>query len=335
MEIYLRPPSANLPGVTPRTVFPAALLLAAWLTLIPASAAATEPDLVRVFRFHAAAEAEALRDAARSAEGLSEPLRADLLGRVRRHLDRVEKEAAGLVAAPPAGNQPARGPGVDRVVERGEALAREFNEGEIARWLDDNPSAFEPVQEGITLAEAYQRAAAEEPQAVVLAARAAGLPAPREPELRQAVDDVHRKLRREHEAVMRRLGEAEAAAARAAGIPPPPADEPEDPREREREGEREADRERPDPFLEKLPPAEREKLQLLSMLTEAELHARGVTAGRDARAAVERLLPQRRQRETLKHELLRWYAGQSAPDDTPAGDAGGEKERLPVVPRGR
>ena len=307
-----------------------------------------ESDLTRVFRFHAAAQAEALRDAASSAEGLAEPLKGELLARVREYLERVEDEVADVAATAgrppvrvkatprnaatkaPAGGAPSR---VGDVVERGAALARGFNEGDIARWLDDNPSAYQPVQEQIALAEAYQRAAADEPEAIARAARAAGLPAKGEAELRQALTDIQRKLRRWHDGAMRRVADAERAAAKAAGLPPPPepregtetrgaAEEGRGESDPEERGSREP--ERPDPFLEKLPQAEREKLELLSLLTEAEVHRHGVAAGRDARGAVERLLTEPKQCATLKDEMLRWYEGQAQPVEEPAGSKEGQ-----------
>ena len=164
-------------------------------------------DVLRLFRFHAAAQAAALRDAVERAR-FDETRRDELRLLVREHLRRVDDEVARVTAAMP----------LDDVLAQAADLARDFSDRQVGTWLDEHPAVYQPVQEQIALAEAYERSVAEEPDAVLRSARAAGLPAEREANLRRLVTDAHERLRAADSADERRLREAEAKAA--ASAPP-------------------------------------------------------------------------------------------------------------------
>ena len=308
------------------------------------SAAAARPagDVERLFRFHAGAQAQVLRDAVERAS-FAETLRDELRLLVREHLRRVDEGAAGA-ASGKLGAAP-----LDDLIDRAAGLARDFNDRQVAGWLDEHPSAYQPVQEQISLAEAYERATADEPDALVRAARAAGLPQEREADLRRVVTEAHKRLASAAEADARRLREAEEKAAAAA----PPVD---------RQSARQSDRpaappaDIPTSFPRRVdgtaapravappPPAtaqlrlspEAEKLQLLDALAFADAHARVAAAAREVRAEVEKHFPQPPQRKALDDEMLRWYQTYVPPEDaggtdpppgtrrkpSPAGDPG-------------
>lgn len=313
-------------------------LLGAWAVVLAlggavggaetAGSATASSDVARVFRFHAAAQAEALREALGRA-ALDEPLKADLMQLVARHLRRTDEEAgraaAGYVADD---NVPAAGAGagttgavrrvrsLDDLVGLAVGLARDFNDEQVAAWLDEHPSAYQPVQEQIALAEAFQRAAAEDPDAVVRAATAAGLPASREAELRKALAAVQQRLARAADDDERRLREAEE---KARAAPRAPDDRPAD-----------------DPLMRHAPAAapdssvEAEKLRLLDHLLEVEAHARLAAAGREVRGEAEKRLTQPAQRKALEDEMLRWYQALVPPED-PSRDGGHSTPRKPTA----
>ena len=296
-------------------------------------------DVVRLFRFHAAAEADALRDAVERAR-LDETRRDELRLLVREHHRRVEDELTRVTAAMP----------LDDVLARAEDLARDLNDRQVAAWLDEHPAAYQPVQEQIALAEAYGQSVAEEPDAVVRAARAAGLPPEREAALRRLVTDTHERLRTAGEADARRLREAgdRAAAPPPAGAATPdprstgpaPAPPPSASRPLQRPGvspppARHApaspppaappDAAGPGSGAAPPPSPEAERLQLLDALAFIDAQARVAAAARDVRTEVEKLLPQPPQRKALEDEMLRWYQAHAAPpEDAPGEGAPGD-----------
>lgn len=264
-------------------------------------------EFVRVFRFHAAAQAQVLADAVERAS-FDEALREELRRLVRDYLHRVDEEAERAAKAHsgvPAGeNTPDPPRPLAQWVDEADELARQFNDEKIAAWLDAHPSAYQPVQEQIALAEAYGRAATEEPHAIVSAARAAGLPQEREAELRKTVTAAHDRLRHANEAAMKRLREAEdkvnAAEASAKTAKSGTAGGP-------------ATTRQPLPA----PSAAEQALQLLEHLTWADEHTRGVAAANEVRTAVEKLLPDAPQRKVAADEMLRWYQNHAPPEDGP------------------
>jgi hypothetical protein len=255
--------------------------------------------LARVFRFHAGAQAEALRDALDRA-ALDEPLKRGLSELVTRHLRQVGEEADRMAKAhaAPAGAAPgARQRTVDETIDQTLALAQDFNDVQVARWLDEHPAAYQPVQAQIALAEAFQRAAAEEPEAVARAARAAGVEAKQEVELRKSLSAIRDRLNKSVDADLRRLREAEPKVS----SPPTPAPA----------GKDAASRDRVPPTA---PSLEVEAFELLAQLTDAEAHARVTGAGREARAEAEKLLTTAAQRKALDDEMLRWYQSLLPPE---------------------
>jgi hypothetical protein len=158
-----------------------------------------EKDLLKLFRFHAAAQAEVLGDAVERA-GIDEALRDGLRQLVRKHLQRVDEEAARAAAAyPPSSPTPRVTPAgaeLDDFIGRATDLAKDFNESQVAAWLDEHPAAYQPVQEQIALSDAYARAVADEPDAVARAAVVAGLPLAQEPDLRKLLAAAHDRLTR-------------------------------------------------------------------------------------------------------------------------------------------
>jgi hypothetical protein len=292
-----------------------------------------EKDLARLFRFHAAAQAEALRDAVERAS-LDEPLRDALRQLVRQHLRRADDEAAraaaaySTAAATSAGRS--RGDELDDFIARAAELARDFNDARVAAWLDEHPSAYQPVQEQIALADAYERAVAEEPDAVARAAVAAGLPAAQEADLRRVIAATHDKLTREGEAAEKRLREAaeRAGAARPAEQPPSqPQPPPTSVGPAPAPGLAQAPAPAPPPASPGL-----QALQLLDAMTEIDAHARGVQGGRQVRGEVERLLTQPSQRKAMSDEMLRWLQNHAPPEDAPRE---GVPLRRPAQPRPR
>jgi hypothetical protein len=284
----------------------------------PAPASA---DRGRLFRFHATVQALALRDAVDRAS-FDDALRDELRALVREQLKRADDEA---------GRGPAGEP-LDGLLDRAAALAHEFNDKRIADWLDAHPSAYQPVQEQIALAEAYARATTEEPDAVVRAARAAGLAPDREAALKRLAADAPDRVAKANEADAKRLREAQ----QKAGVPaePPPEARPDAVRE---PGPRQppASEARRPPEPPPLTP-EQQRVQLLDALTLVDAHERFAAAARDVRAEVEKLLPEPPQRKTLAEELLRWYqslaprgeAGRDG-DDAGTGQTGRDKPASP------
>lgn len=288
-------------------------------------------DVARLFRFHAAAEANALRDAVERAT-FDEMRRDELRLLVREHLRRVEDEVARVAAAT----------ALDDVLARAADIARDFNDRQVATWLDEHPAVYQPVQEQIALAEAYERSVAEEPEAIVRAARAAGLPPEREAGVRRVVTDAHERLRKADEADERRLHEAAAKAAASAppaqaAKPPTALDRPEPPppaaggANKQQADAPPADASPADapqraiapPSAPRPPTAEEEKLHLLDALTFIDAQARVAAAGREVRAEVEKLLPHPPQRKALDDEMLRWYQTYAPPPEEP------EQESVP------
>ena len=293
----------------------------------PAAATHRADEVARVFRFHAAAQAEALRDALERA-ALDEPLKQSLSQLVTRHLRRADEEAdraARAYAAPPAGAAPiARRRTLDDIINQALELAHDFNDGQVAAWLDEHPSAYQPVQEQIALAEAYQRAAAEDVEVIVRAATAAGIAAPHDAELRKSLTVIRGRLGNAADADLRRLREAEQKAAPTAA-----------PRPATKSGAAPS----PGPLPPPAPPSpEVEALERMDRLVDAEAHARLTAAGREARAEAEKLLTTPVQRKALDDEMLRWYQAQVPPEDgregeqPPSGSAPARKRRSPVDP---
>lgn len=243
---------------------------------------AAASDLVRVFRFNAGAEAEALCDAAGRAD-VDEKLRKELLGLMRDHLARVDEEAKRVAAA--------RDMSADEVMRRAAELARSFNEGTVARWLDDHPDAFPPVQEQVSLVEAYQRALSGDAEAVVRCAKAAGLEAGKEQEVRRLVTEAQQSVRRLRQDADRRI------ASPAPKAPAPAADKP------------------PAPAADKAPEPD-----LVDLATGAEFQTKATAAARGLRDGVEKLLPGGNKREAMKVEMLRWLDS-TEPDDPAAPPA--------------
>ena len=262
-------------------------------------------DVARVFRFHAGAQAEALRDALERAP-LDDPLKRGLSELVARHLRRVAEEADGVAkapAAPPAGAAPGRRPRtLDDVIGQAVALAQDFNDVQVARWLDEHPAAYQPVQAQIALAEAFQRAAAEEPDAIARAARAAGVEAKQEVELRKSLTAIRDRLSKAADADLRQLREAEPKG------PPAPAPGKGGGASR-------------DPLPPTAASPEAEAFELLGQLTDAEAHARLTAAGREARAEAEKLLTAPAQRKALDDGMLRWYQSLLPPEEAPRDGA--------------
>src|SRR3954451_13924285 len=99
-------------------------VLVACVASVPAraedAAPSTASELVRLFRFHAGAQAEALGEAAERA-ALDANLKEALRQLVRKHLARVEEEAPRAVAAAPP-EQP-----LDELLDKAAKLARDFN----------------------------------------------------------------------------------------------------------------------------------------------------------------------------------------------------------------
>src|SRR5881392_161892 len=141
------------------------------IACVPARAdepARPAPDLVRIFRFHAAAQAEALGEAVERAS-FDDKLKDALRQLVRAHLARVDEDAGKVGSGAPT-ERP-----LDDVLDKADKLARDFNDRDVADWLDAHPAAYQPVQEQIALAEACGRSLATEPEALVRAAAAAGV----------------------------------------------------------------------------------------------------------------------------------------------------------------
>jgi hypothetical protein len=208
---------------------------------------------------------------------------------------------------------------VEDVVGDALKLAHEFNDEQVAGWLDEHPAAYQPVQEQIALAEAFQRAAAEEPDAVVRAATAAGAPADRAAELRKALTSIRERLTKGADLDLKRLREAEEKA-RPPAKEPPAAGKSDKP-----------DATRADPLLPPAQPTpEAEALELLEQVTDLGAHERLLGAGRDARAQAEKALSTPAQRKALEDEMLRWYQAQVPPEDAPRE---GREPGRPAPPR--
>ena len=308
-----------------------AVALAAEPAPVPAAPAASA-DVAKLFRFHAGAQARALGDAVERAS-FDEAQRGQLRSLVREHLRRVDDELprAAAGAAAPDGS-------LDDLLDRATSLARDFNDKQVAAWLDEHPAAYQPVQEQIALAEAYERAVVEEPEAVVRAARAAGLAEDREAALRRTVTDAHERLNRANDAdakKVRDVGEKAAAAqppgaGRGPDARPPDRGEP-DPRAHD------ARREPPAPNRAPAPPLtpEARRVQLLDALAFVDAHERLAAAGREVRGEVEKLLPEAPRRKALEDEMLRWYQSFAPPppDDPAQKDAPPSKpSRQPAAP---
>jgi hypothetical protein len=286
----------------------------------PAAASAPAPrsaELSRLFRFHATVQALALRDAVDRAS-FDDALREELRSLVRDHLKRVDDEAG----RGPAAEQ------LDDLLDRAAALARDFNDKRVADWLDAHPSAYQPVQEQIALAEAYARATAAEPDAVVRAARAAGVAQDGEAALKRFANDAHDRVAKANEADAKRVREAQEKA----GVPPEPP--PEAARDRApgedlrrdapRPGTRGSNsagpgerRAAPDAPASPPPTPEQQRVQLLDALTLVDAHERLTAAARDVRSEAEKLLPEPARRKALGEEMLRWYQSLSPQDDAP------------------
>jgi hypothetical protein len=278
-----------------------------------AAARADEParpaqasDLVRVFRFHAAAQAEALGEAVERAS-FDPNLKDALRQLVRAHLARVDEEAGKVGSGTPSG-APSDRP-LDEVLDRADKLARDFNDRDVADWLDAHPAAYQPVQEQIALAEAGGRAVASEPEALVRAAVVAGAGKSAEAELRTTVTAAHDRLKRENDAAEKRLNEAGAKLPRPPAPPKGAAGEP------------------PKEPPEVAPSPEVRAVQLLDAVTEVEAHARGVAAWREVRDRLDKLLPEPGQRKTFHDEMLHWLQDQAPPE--PAGKDAAPREGAP------
>lgn len=295
MQIAVRTPVLS-PHFAMVALFVLVIGAAGLVRAADAPAGVGKNDVARVFRFHAAAQAEALRDAVERAsfdEALREALR-QLVGQYLRLVD----EEVERIAKPPGS--------VEQAIAEADELARQFNDEKIAAWLDAHAAAYQPVQEQIALAEAYGRAAAEEPDAIVRAARAAGLPPEREAELRKTVTATHDRLKHANEAAMKRLRQAEDKAA-AAESSAPTAAKPQAPGT----GGGPA----PAPPPAPAPSSEEQTLQLLEHLTWADEHTRGVAAANELRAVVDKLLPDPAQRKVAADEMLRWYQNHAPSED--------------------
>jgi hypothetical protein len=290
------------------SLFLAAVILAGGVGAPSAARSADAPaqpstpppaDRSRLFRFHATAQALALRDAVDQAS-FDDALREELRSLVREQLKRADQEAA----KPPAGES------LDELLDRAAALAHEFNDKRIADWLDAHPAAYQPVQEQIALAEAYARATAEEPDAVVRAARAAGLPQDREAVLKRLAADAHDRVAKANEADARRLREAQEKA----GVPAAPREPLPEARPDARPQPGRGD---PAPRPPEPPPLtpEQQRVQLLDALTMVDAHERLAAAARDVRAEAEKMLPEPPQRKALAEEMLRWYQALAPTDD--------------------
>jgi hypothetical protein len=285
----------------------------------PAQPAAASPsarpsaDLARLFRFHATVQALVLREAVDRAS-FDDALRDELRSLVRDHLKRADDEA---------GRGPADEP-LDDLLDRATALAREFNDKQIADWLDTHPAAYQPVQEQIALAEAFERATADEPDALVRAARAAGLAPDREAVLKRLASDAHDRVAKADEADTKRVRDAQEKA----GVPVQP---PEPPPGGKGEGGGAAPpppvpppgaaAKEPGPPPPPLTPEQR-RVQLLDALTLVDARERLSAAARDVRTEVEKMLPEPPQLKALANEMLRWYQTLA-----PAEDGGREGDR--------
>jgi len=265
-------------------------------------AATATADRTRLFRFHATMQAVALREAVDRAS-FDDALREELRSLVREQLKRADDEAAKGRAGEP----------LDELLDRASALAREFNDKRIADWLDAHPVAYQPVQEQIALAEAYARATAEEPDAIVRAARAAGLAQDREAALKRLAADAHDKVAKANEGDAKRLREAQVKT----GVlrEPPPEARPESPPEPRTQAPPPAEAQRP-PEAPPLTP-EQQRVQLLDALALVDAHERLAAAARDLRAEAEKLLPEPPQRKALAEEMLRWYQSLAPAEDGP------------------
>jgi hypothetical protein len=263
-------------------------------------AAPASADRSRLFRFHATVQALALRDAVDLAS-FDDALRDELRSLVREQLKRADEAAAKGPAAEP----------LEELLDRATALAREFNDKRVADWLDAHPSAYQPVQEQIALAEAYARATAEEPDAIVRAARAAGLAPDRETALKRLAADAHDRVAKANEADAKRLREAQERAGVLAE-PPPEARPGAKPDAAPRAGA--ADPARRPPESPPLTPEQR-RVQLLDALTLVDAHDRLAAAARDVRAEAEKMLPEATQRKALGEEMLRWYQSLAPADE--------------------